>query len=204
MINQNVKTKNGSLTVYTGPMMSGKTTALIAELEAEVEEKRNVMVIKPVIDNRFSEEDIVSHDGVSLQKETGYKVKRLDVNDTISLDELKGIEVLLIDEAQFFNELCTSSVQTYLINGINVVAVGLDMDSEGKPFGSMPYLLSIANNVYKLTGICSCCTEEATRTFRKISASSSEQVLIGGAETYEPRCLEHWNLGQEEKQKFFN
>jgi thymidine kinase len=204
MIKESRKTGNGILTVYTGPMMSGKTTSLIAELESEVEDNRSVMVIKPMIDNRFSDEDIISHDGISLQKETGYKVTRLGVNDVLSLESLEGIDVLLIDEAQFFIELSLNKVSEYLQHGIDVVAVGLDLDSDGKPFGSMPYLLSIANNVYKLTGVCTCCNEEATRTFRKLSAPTEAQILIGGKETYEPRCLTHWVEGNEEKKKWFN
>jgi len=200
----NKKTSNGSLTVYCGPMYSGKTTSLIAELEAGIEDGKTMLVIKPAIDNRFSEEDIVSHDGTSLQKTTGHKVRRLGVLEVLDKEDLEDIDILLIDEAQFFNHLCEEGVQEYLKAGINVVAVGLDMDSEGKPFGSMPYLLSLANNVYKLSSICSVCGEEATRTFRKLTVSSTEQVLIGGSETYEPRCLEHWLEGQREKRNFFS
>lgn len=198
------KTSNGSLTVYCGPMYAGKTTALIAELEEGIEEQKNIMVIKPAIDNRYAEEDIVSHDGTSLQKTTGHKVRRLGVLEFLEKQELENIDLLLIDEAQFFDEMCTKYVGEYLKAGIDVVAVGLDLDSEGKPFGSMPYLLSLANNVYKLVGVCSVCGEEATRTFRKLTVSSTEQVLIGGSETYEPRCLEHWLEGQKEKRKFFS
>ena len=78
------------------------------------------------------------------------------------------------------------------------------MDSEGQGFGSMPFLLTLAANVYKLSSVCSVCGDEGTRTFRKLSASSSNQVLIGGNETYEPRCLEHWLEGQKEKHKFLH
>ena len=198
------KTSNGILTVYAGPMYAGKTTALIAELEAGIEDQLNVLVIKPIIDNRYSDEDIVSHDGTSLQKTTGHKVKRLAVDEELTPSEMEDVDLLLIDEAQFFTSLCFQWVPEYLNRGVDVVAVGLDMDSEGRPFGSMPYLLSLANNVYKLSGVCSVCDDEATRTFRKLTASSSSQVLIGGSETYEPRCLEHWLEGQKEKAKFFS
>ena len=198
------KISNGSLTVYAGPMYAGKTTALIAELEAGIEEQKNVLVIKPAIDNRYGEEDIVSHDGTSLQKTTGHKVRRLAVSQHLETHELENVDLLLIDEAQFFDVLCTNYVSEYLKAGIDVVAVGLDLDSEGIPFGSMPHLLSLANNVYKLTGLCSVCGDEATRTFRKLTVSSTEQVLIGGSETYEPRCLAHWVEGQKEKAKFFS
>lgn len=196
--------KAGTLTIYTGPMTSGKTSALIAELENSLEENKRVLVIKPSIDSRYSDEDIVTHDGISLQKTTGHVVRRLGVNDCLNLSDIKDIDVLLIDEAQFFKELCTESIPFILRCGVDVVAVGLDMDSEGVPFGSMPYLLSLANNVYKLAGVCSVCGDEATRTFRKVNVSSTAQVLIGGSETYEPRCLAHWVEGQQEKRKFFS
>jgi thymidine kinase len=194
--------KKGTLTVYAGPMYAGKTTALIAELEASLESNSNVLVVKPSIDNRYSEEDIISHDGVSLKKVTGRSVKRLPIDFDLDFKEMENIDVLLIDEAQFFTTICEYWVPVYLERGIDVVAVGLDMDSEGRPFGSMPFLLSLANNVYKLSGVCSVCSDEATRTFRKLSARSSDQVLIGGAETYEPRCLSCWSVGQSEKHRF--
>ena len=194
--------KKGTLTVYAGPMYAGKTTALIAELEASLESNSNVLVVKPSIDNRYSEEDIVSHDGVSLQKVTGRKVKRVPTDGEIPPKDMENIDVLLIDEAQFFTELCYNWVSAYLERGVDVVAVGLDMDSEGRPFGSMPFLLCLANIVYKLSGVCSICSDEATRTFRKLSAHSSDQVLIGGTETYEPRCLSCWSAGQTEKRRF--
>lgn len=198
------KTSNGSLTVYCGPMYAGKTTALIAELEAGIEDQKSILVIKPAIDNRYGEEDIVSHDGTSLQKTTGHKVRRLGVLEYLENQDLENVDLLLIDEAQFFGVLCTTYISEYLKAGIDVVAVGLDLDSEGKPFGSMPHLLSLANNVYKLAGICSVCGDEATRTFRKLTVNSTEQVLIGGSETYDPRCLAHWVEGQKEKAKFFS
>ena len=196
------KNTNGILTVYAGPMYAGKTTALIAELETSLEDGKSVFIVKPIIDNRYSSEDVVSHDGTSLKKETGHTVKCLGLSDILQLSDLEDVDVLLVDEAQFFNELSYKGIPEYLANGIDVVAVGLDMDSEGEGFGSMPFLLERANVVYKLSSICSVCGEEATRTFRKFTASSTSQVLIGGNETYEPRCLEHWLKGQKEKYQF--
>jgi thymidine kinase len=195
----------GRLTIYAGPMMSGKTTALIAELQDSLEDGNRVLVIKPSIDNRFSDEDVISHDGVSLQKHTGHFVHRIQTDSFPSQELLTNIDVLLVDEIQFFGPHFPEKIEEVLLSGIDVIAVGLDLDSEGKPFKIMPELLSIANSVFKLVGICSVCGEvTATRTFRKLSASSTEQVLIGGAETYEPRCLTHWVQGQEEKLRFFN
>ena len=195
--------KTGTLTVYAGPMMAGKTTSLIAELEMCIEENRKALVVKPIIDNRYDARDVVSHDGISLQASTGQEVKLLGLDQTLEPDDLVDVDLLLIDEAQFFINLA-DDVESYLALGIEIVAVGLDMDSEGRPFGCMPQLLALADNVYKLTGLCTVCGKEASRTFRKLSAPSDNQVLIGGAETYEPRCLEHWIQGQNEKIKFLS
>lgn len=186
-------------------MFAGKSTALIAELEESLESGAVNYVVKPSIDTRYDDTDIVSHDGTSLQKTTGLTVFRLGVDEIVPTELLlsKEVDLLLIDEAQFFSSnLCETAVQDYLRNGIDVVAVGLDLDSEGVPFGSMPTLLAYATKAYKLSSVCSVCGSEATRTFRKLSAKSHSQVLIGGTDHYEPRCYEHWLRGQKEKLSF--
>lgn len=181
----------GTLKVYAGPMYSGKTTSLIGEITIALDNKRRPLVIKPIIDNRYGENDIVTHDGVSLYKMTDIKVLRLPVGDIPAIDQVTGINLLLIDEAQFFTNI-GNAVDAYLEMGIDVVAVGLDMDSNGKPFGSMPALMAKANKVIKLFAHCSICGDNATRTYRKPEAAK-DQVLIGGFDIYEPRCLEHWS-----------
>ena len=184
--------KTGTLKVYTGPMYSSKTTNLIGEINVALEQGRHPLVVKPMIDNRYSDDDIISHDGVSVTKMTNLKVIRLPIGTVPDLDHLKGIDIIFIDEAQFFINLGTT-IDAYLKIGIDVVAVGLDMDSSGKPFGSMPTLLAKADKVYKLTGKCSCCDKPSTRTYRKSTAISKEQVFVGGEESYEARCFEHWS-----------
>lgn len=181
----------GTLKVYAGPMYAGKTTALIGELTIALDNNKRPLVIKPIIDNRYGEADIVSHDGVSVSKITGVKVLRLAVGDIPDIDQVNNVDILLIDEAQFFANI-GNAIDAYLEMGIDVVAVGLDMDSNGKPFGSIPALMAKANKVHKLTAHCSVCGDSATRTYRKPDAAK-DQVLIGGMETYEPRCLEHWS-----------
>ena len=183
--------KVGTLKVYAGPMYSGKTTSLIGELTLALDNNKRPLVIKPMIDNRYGENDIVSHDGVSVSSMTGVKVLRLPVGDIPDIDKVSNIDLLLIDEAQFFTNI-GNAIDAYLEMGIDVVAVGLDMDSNGKPFGSIPALMAKANKVHKLTAHCSVCGDTATRTYRKPDAAK-DQVLIGGMETYEPRCLEHWS-----------
>jgi thymidine kinase len=183
--------KNGNLKVYAGPMYAGKTTSLIGELTIALDNNRKPLVIKPIIDSRYGENDIVSHDGISLSNLTGVPVLRLPSDEIPSLDQIKDVDILFFDEAQFLYNI-GNAVEAYLEMGIDVVAVGLDMDSNGKPFGSMPALLSKANKVIKLTATCSVCGDVATRTYRK-PGTARDQVLIGGTETYEPRCLEHWS-----------
>jgi len=183
--------KNPTLKVYAGPMYAGKTTALIGELTIALDNNKRPLVIKPIIDNRYGENDIVSHDGVSVTEITGVSVLRMPIDQIPDLDQIKDIDILFVDEAQFFMNI-GNAIDAYLELGIDVVTVGLDMDSNGKPFGSMPALLAKADKVHKLTATCSVCGETATRTYRK-PGNSKDQVLIGGTETYEPRCLEHWS-----------
>lgn len=193
----------GKLTVYCGPMFAGKSSSLIAELELACEDGKRVLVIKPKIDNRYSNDDIISHDGVSLKDVTGHDVLVLDVDACVKLEDLEDVDLLLIEEAHFFTAL-HEQIKAYMLMGVDIVAVGLDMDSDGEPFGIMPHLLSMANNIYKLTGLCAVCQQEATMTFRKLVARSMSQVLVGGSETYEPRCFAHWVLGNEEKHHWYN
>lgn len=176
-------------------MFSGKTSHLIGEIGNALSIGSKPLIIKPVIDNRYSTEDIVTHGEVSLKKITGLSVVRLHPDDFPSLNQLDGVDTLFIDEVQFFNKI-GNIIDAYLNLGIDVIAVGLDMDSNGKAFGSMPLLLTKADNVIKLKAKCSICGDEATRTYRKKTADSKEQVLIGGSDLYEARCHRHWKDGE--------
>jgi len=195
-------TATGTLTVYCGPMYAGKTSLLIAELEESLDCGETVLVIKPTIDNRYKEDDVVSHDGISLKKNTSHPVLCLPVDGTVTEEQLQGVTLVLIDEAQFFEDLSLVQVPDLLVAGVNVIAFGLDMDSEGRPFGSMPRLLTMADRVVKMKSECVVCGEDAQRTFRKLSAKSTSQVLIGGAETYEARCHKHWLEGLSERKRW--
>lgn len=192
----------GKLTVYCGPMYAGKTSVLIAELDEALSEQQTVLVVKPSIDNRYKEDDIVSHDGISLKETTNHPVLCLNVEDVIPEEQLDSLNTLFVDEAQFFTTLVKEQVPQLLERGVDVVVVGLDLDSEGNPFGSMPFLLSLADRVIKMTSTCAVCGYDAHRTFRKLTAKSSSQVLIGGAETYEARCFKHWVEGRAERQRW--
>ena len=105
----------------------------------------------------------------------------------------KNISVICIDEAQFFSEEIIDLVNHILMLGKSAIVAGLSQDSFGKPFGSMPHLLAVADRIISLSAVCSKCRGigAATRTYRK--CESKEQVVVGGADTYEPRCFGCWS-----------
>jgi thymidine kinase len=178
-------------------MFAKKTTALIAEIQVIQDNFYNtkISVFKPSIDNRYDLTDIKTHDGHSLQRLTGLTVQPVSLDFDFSTIESNFI---IIDEIQFFKDTAFDSILKVLERDCDVVVAGLDLDSNGKPFGIMPRVLSYANYIEKLSSKCSCCNEDATRTFRKIK--SNETVLVGGTEFYEPRCLKHWSEGMKELQ----
>ncbi len=170
----------GHLEVITGSMFSGKTEELVRRVRRAVIARQKVQAFKPVVDNRYDKERIVSHSGVSIDAvpvPNGTSILK-------SIEE--GTEVVAIDEAQFFDESIVSVTTKLADNGYRVIVAGLDQDFQGKPFGSMPVLLALAEKITKVRAICSCCGQEASRTQRVIKDGS--KVLVGGKEAYEARC----------------
>jgi len=184
------------LTVITGCMFSGKSSALISKGIAHVIAGNGVIAFKPANDDRYDLDNITTHHG---DKFLAYAVPvdNLwdDANEVFSKYPLGDLEinVILIDEAQFFKK----SEILMSINEWNewahVIIAGLSQDSFGKPFGAMPELLSIADNIVCLRAVCSKCkrVNAATKTYRKIN--NNEQVAVGGIDMYEPRCFGCWN-----------
>jgi len=173
----------GKIEVISGPMMSGKTTELIRRITREKLAGNSIIVFKPNIDDRYNEDKVVSHTGDSV------KCQIIPIHNTEDIYEsaLK-YDVVAIDEAQFFN--CMNFIEhiNVLANKKykKVIIAGLDTDFEDRPFGYMPEILAIADDVTKLTAICDKCGEEATKTYRKID--NDEQVLVGDNSAYEPLC----------------
>jgi len=174
----------GRIEVIAGCMFSGKTEELIRRLRRATLAKQKVLVFKPAIDNRYAPEKIASHAGVTF--------------DAIPIDhpeemlaQLQDADVIGLDEGQFFPPEIVETVQAVARGGKRVVIVGLDMDYQGVPFGSMPQLLAIAERIDKLTAVCMVCGTDATRS-QRIAASDS-QVLVGGDDVYEARCRQHWS-----------
>jgi thymidine kinase len=175
---------NGWIEVICGSMFSGKTEELIRRLNRAIIANQKMMLFKPLIDNRYHEENVVSHKGSSL---TAVAVE----NSSEILARVTDEMVVAIDEAQFFDaglvEVCNLLAQ----KGVRVVIAGLDMDYLGVPFGPMPQLLCIAEYVTKVHAICLSCGNLAQFSHR--TANESGQVLVGAVEKYQPLCRACYN-----------
>ncbi len=171
---------SGWIEVVAGPMFSGKSEELIRLLRRAAIARQRIQVFKPALDDRFSDNDVVSHSRWRMPCEVVEKssdiLERLDPRT----------EVVGVDEAQFFdNEL--PRVCAHLANlGKRVVVAGLDMDYRGVPFGPMPEILAIAEKVQKIAAICTRCGASAAYTQRLVDLE--QQVVVGAADVYEARC----------------
>ncbi|HEX7692501.1 MAG TPA: thymidine kinase [Sediminibacterium sp.] len=171
--------RRGWIEVICGSMFSGKTEELIRRLKRARIANLKVEIFKPAIDVRYDETQVVSHDANAIQSTP------IDNSQTILL-MAEGVDVVGIDEAQFFDAEILHVCETLALRGTRVIVAGLDMDYLGRPFGQMPYLLSIADYITKLHAICMRCGNIANVSFRKTAQEG--QVLLGEKETYEPRC----------------
>ncbi len=171
--------RRGWIEVICGSMFSGKTEELIRRLKRVKIANLKVEIYKPSIDTRYDETKIVSHDTNAIQS-TPVKSSK----DILKLVE--HVDVVGIDEAQFFDEDITMVCETLALKGIRVIVAGLDMDYTGKPFGQMPNLLAMADYITKLHAICMKCGTIANISYRKVADSG--QVLLGEKDIYEPRC----------------
>jgi thymidine kinase len=176
--------KRGSIEVITGSMFSGKTEELIRRLRRCQFAGLKVEIFKPSLDKRFSETRVVSHDDKSI-------VSTPVDNATAILLLANDVDVIGIDEAQFFDTSIAEVCNQLADNGIRIVIAGLDMDFMGKPFGPMPSLLAIAEYVTKVHAICMRCGNLAQYSFRK--SEEAQVVLLGAKNLYEPLCRECYN-----------
>lgn len=184
--------KRGWIEVVCGSMFSGKTEELIRRLKRAQIAKLKVEIFKPAIDVRYSEEDVVSHNENSIRSTP------VDYAGNILL--MAGdVNVIGIDEAQFFDNSIIDVCNTLANQGIRVIVAGLDMDYLGKPFGPMPHLISIAEYVTKVHAICVRCGELAQYSYRK--SSDDSLVLLGEQEEYEPLCRKCFNELKKEKNR---
>lgn len=171
--------KRGSIEVICGSMFSGKTEELIRRLKRVKIANQKVEIFKPAIDIRYDEVKIISHDATAIHSTP------VDNSQKILL-LAQGVEVVGIDEAQFFDAEIANVCDELARRGIRVIVAGLDMDYLGKPFGQMPYIMAKADYVTKLHAICMQCGSIANYSYRKIP--NEDQVMLGATEAYEPRC----------------
>ncbi len=176
--------QNGWIEVICGSMFSGKTEELIRRMKRAQFANQKLVLFKPVIDDRYHTENVVSHQGSSL--------KAIPVNNSKEiLDLWKNEKVVAIDEAQFFDEGIIDVCNELAKKGTRVILAGLDMDYKGVPFGPMPNLLSIAEYVTKVHAICVSCGNLAQYSHR--TANETGQVLVGAVEKYQPLCRACYN-----------
>ena len=173
------KFRKGSIEVVCGSMFSGKTEELIRRMKRAQFAKLRVEIFKPAIDVRYSEAEVVSHDRNAIPSTP------VDSSQNILL-LANDVDVVGVDEAQFFDmgivEVCNELAR----RGIRVICAGLDMDFKGVPFGPMPALMAIADDVYKTHAICVHCGDLAYISHRTVS--SDKRVLLGETDSYEPLC----------------
>jgi len=174
----------GKLEVICGPMFSGKSEELLRRLKRAQIAKQSFILYKPAVDNRYSETHVVTHSGIEM------KCHIIRCAESL-LDSVDNTDIIAIDEAQFLDENTPNIVEILVKNGTRVIVAGLDMDSNGIPFGPMPQLLAMAENILKLTAVCERCDKNATHTYRH-NNNDNNTILVGAFEHYEARCRTHW------------
>lgn len=185
----------GRLEVIVGPMFSGKTEELIRRLNRAQVAGKKVVLFKPAIDNRYSEEDVVSH--------SGHSMKAISVSGTwIIPDYIRAndADVIGVDEGQFFDNMLGIYLADFLHEDKIVIVSGLDKDFACEGFGVMPDFMLMSDRLDKLTAICNKCgSEDGSFTQRlvngKPAALDGPTILVGGTESYEARCRQHYEIG---------
>ena len=179
----------GWIEVICGCMFAGKTEELIKRIRVLEYAKKNVVAIKPTMDNRYSENMIASHAG------TLCKCICVDVNDLSIIENLvndKSVDAVVIEEIQFFDYKIVDICERLANNKKRVIVAGLDTDFKGEPFAITAALLAKAEFIYKLSAVCNVCGAPATKTQRLIDGKPAKKddpvILVGASECYEARC----------------
>lgn len=171
--------KRGSIEVICGSMFSGKTEELLRRMKRAQIAKQQIEIFKPAMDTRYSDYDVVSHDKNSIASTP------VEHSSNILL-LASNIEVIGIDEAQFFDMGLIDVAQQLADQGVRVIIAGLDMDFKRNPFGPMPGLCAIADDVTKVHAICVECGRLANYSYRLVA--NDKQVMLGELEEYQPLC----------------
>ena len=178
----------GKLETIVGAMFAGKTSELLKRILWAKHQSKKIIVIKPIIDNRYDQEKIITHNDLSHECFSMQNWKHVNDNFKFNKDI---VDVVFLDEIQFMNtDETLENVERMLNKGIDVVCSGLDQDSRGRPWETSSMLLGLSDKIIKIYGFCNVCGMEATKTYRKTEGGGRTQV--GAADIYEPRCLKHW------------
>lgn len=181
--------QKGWIEVICGPMFAGKSEELIRRVKTLSYAHQKIIAFKPAIDNRYDKSAIASHDGEKYQ---AFAIKSAE--DILPLVE-SDVQVVAIDEVQFFKDSIISICESLADRGVRVIVAGLDTDFRGEPFGVMPLLLARAEFVTKLSAACTVCGCAATRTQRLVDGKPANYddpiILVGAKESYEARCRKH-------------
>ncbi len=178
--------RSGWIEIICGSMFSGKTEELIRRLRRATFANQKIEIFKPKKDVRYHETSVVSHDDNAISSIPVERSKDI-------LDHISDVNVVGIDEAQFFDDDLTSVCEHLAIKGIRVIVAGLDMDFRGQPFGPIPSLLAVAEYITKVHAICPHCGSLATHSYRL--STESDTVVLGEKDKYEPRCRVCYSMG---------
>jgi thymidine kinase len=180
---------SGRLEVICGSMFCGKTEELIRRARRAMIAKQQVQVFKPVIDDRYGILHVTSHTGQNIDAQP------ISTAQDILTHLNPSTTVIAVDEAQFFDEQLCEVVSELAERGLRIILAGLDTDFRGEPFGPMPRLMCLAEEVTKLHAICVVCGEPACRTQRLVNGQPARYddpiIMVGAQENYEARCREH-------------
>jgi thymidine kinase len=179
---------SSKLELICGPMFSGKTEELIRRVRRAQIARQKVQIFKPKLDTRYSEEKVVSHSALEIQAEP--------VSSAVEIFSLlkDSTRIIAIDEVQFFDIEVVAIASKLARRGYRVICAGLDLDYLGRPFGPMPYLLAIADDVTKVQAICTICGSPASKSQRIVL--DQDKVLLGAKESYEARCNNHYEIDE--------
>ncbi|MCC7050973.1 MAG: thymidine kinase [Bacteroidia bacterium] len=183
--------RKGSIEVVCGSMFSGKTEELIRRLKRAQFAKQKIEIFKPAIDVRYDEEQVVSHDSTAIRSTPVYSASQI-------LLYANDVDVVGIDEAQFFDEEIVNICQQLAAKGVRVIIAGLDQDFLGNPFGQMPALMAIAEYITKVHAICLRCGALANHSHRL--STQKNLVMLGEKESYEPLCRDCFNTALSTKE----
>ena len=178
----------GTLETIVGAMFAGKTSELLKRILWAKHQNKKIIVIKPNVDDRYSNKKIITHNNLSHDC---FSMKDWNhIIDNFDLDK-KNFDVIFLDEIQFMDTKQTlENLDKILNKGIDVVCAVLDQDSRGNPWETSSMILGLSDKIVKIYGFCNVCGMEATKTFRIVEGGQRKKV--GAANIYEPRCLKHW------------